>query len=58
MDNNAVFKMDNSGRLSKFAEYVNTYGIATTGGQLSDTIREVQVLMKRVNLKRRVETKY
>ena len=45
MDNNAVFKMDNSGRLSKFAEYVNTYGIATTGGQLSDTIREVQVLL-------------
>ena len=43
--------MDNSGRLSKFAEYVNTYGIATTGGQLSDTIREVQVLMRSVNLK-------
>lgn len=44
-------QMDNSGRLSKFAEYVNTYGTAT-GGQLSDTIREVQVypadLIKRV----------
>ena len=53
---NAVFKMDNSGRLSKFAEYVNTYGIAATGGQLSDTIREVQVLKTTIySLK---ETKY
>ena len=34
--------MDNSGRLSKFAEYVSRYGESGTSGRLDEVIRSVQ----------------
>ena len=34
--------MDNSGRLSKFAEYVSRYGESETSGRLDEVIRSVQ----------------
>jgi len=35
-------EMDNSGRLSKFAEYVSRYGESGTSGRLDEVIRSVQ----------------